>query len=89
MQETQQMQISLGQEDPLEEEIGNLFQYSCLENPMGRRAWWATICGVSELDMTEHACTLFYSDTFAKLFLQSTFIFKRFTERTLTSTGFW
>ena len=67
---------------------GNMLQYSCLENPMGRRAWWATIHGVSELDMTEHTCTLFYSDSFAKLFLQSTFIFKRFTERTLTSTGF-
>ena len=21
---------------------GNLFQYSCLENPMNRGAWWAT-----------------------------------------------
>ena len=24
---------------------GNLFQYSCLENPMDREAWWATIHG--------------------------------------------
>ena len=23
-------------------EYGNLFQYSCLENPMDRGAWWAT-----------------------------------------------
>ena len=22
---------------------GDLFQYSCLENPMGRGAWWATV----------------------------------------------
>ena len=22
---------------------GNLFQYSCLENSMGREAWWATV----------------------------------------------
>ena len=22
---------------------GNLLQYSCLENPMGRGAWWATV----------------------------------------------
>ena len=22
---------------------GNLFQYSCLENPMGKGAWWATV----------------------------------------------
>ena len=25
---------------------GNLLQYSCLENPMDRGAWWATIHGV-------------------------------------------
>ena len=30
------------------EEYGNLFQYSCLENPMGRGAWWATIQRVSK-----------------------------------------
>ena len=24
----------------------NLLQYSCLENPMDRGAWWATVCGV-------------------------------------------
>ena len=26
---------------------GNLFQYSCLENPMDRGAWRATACGVT------------------------------------------
>jgi len=25
---------------------GNLLQYSCLENPMDRGAWWATAHGV-------------------------------------------
>ena len=25
---------------------GNLVQYSCLENPMDRGAWWATVRGV-------------------------------------------
>ena len=25
---------------------GNLLQYSYLENPMDRRAWWATVHGV-------------------------------------------
>ena len=33
---------SLGWEDPLEEGI-NPFQYSCLENPMDRGAWQATV----------------------------------------------
>ena len=33
---------------------GNLLQYSCLENPMDRGAWWATVHGGhKELDMTE------------------------------------
>ena len=27
---------------------GNPLQYSCLENPMDRGAWWATVCGVSK-----------------------------------------
>ena len=27
---------------------GNLLQYSCLENPMGRGAWWATVHGVAK-----------------------------------------
>ena len=32
---------------------GNPLQYSCLENPMDRRAWQATVHRVSESDMTE------------------------------------
>ena len=32
---------------------GNPLQYSCLENPMGRGAWWATVHRVAkESDMT-------------------------------------
>ena len=27
---------------------GNPLQRSCLENPMDRRAWWATVHGVAE-----------------------------------------
>ena len=33
---------------PLEEGHGNLLQYSCLENPMDRGAWWATVHEVTE-----------------------------------------
>ena len=27
---------------------GNPLQYSCLENPMDRGAWWATVCGAQK-----------------------------------------
>ena len=40
---------------------GNPLQYSCLENPMDRGPWQATVHGVAELDMMEatgtQACT--------------------------------
>ena len=29
------------------EEHDNLLQYSCLENPMDRGTWWATVHGVT------------------------------------------
>ena len=30
---------------------GNPLQYSCLENPMDRGAWWATVPGVTKSQM--------------------------------------
>ena len=31
----------------------NPLQYSCLENPMDRGVWWATVHRVAESDMTK------------------------------------
>ena len=40
---------SLGQEDPLEMGMAtHPLQYSCLENPMDRGAWRATVHGVAK-----------------------------------------
>ena len=38
---------------------GNPLQYSCLENPMGRGAWWATVHSKQSdtTEVTYHACT--------------------------------
>ena len=45
---------SLGWEDPLEKEKAIQLQYSCLENPMDRGAWWGySPWGLKESDMTE------------------------------------
>ena len=32
---------------------GNLLQYSCLENPMDRGAWWAMVHGIAKSQTTE------------------------------------
>ena len=39
---------SLGGEDPLEKEMCNPLQYSCLGNPMDGGAWWATVHRVAK-----------------------------------------
>ena len=54
MQEIQETRVqSLGQKRSPWGGNGNPLQYSCLENPMDREAWWATVHGNAELDMTE------------------------------------
>ena len=53
MQETWVLSLWLGRSPG--EGNGNPLQYSCLENPMDRGIWWATVCeGHKELDATEH-----------------------------------
>ena len=37
-----------GSGNSLGEGNGNPLQYSCLENPMDRGAWWATVHGVAK-----------------------------------------
>ena len=45
------------------EENGNLLQYSCLENPMDREAWWATVCGVKTEWLSMHTHTHTHTHT--------------------------
>ena len=48
----------VGLEDPLEKEIATqTTPVSLTGNSMDRGAWWATVLGVPELDITEHSCT--------------------------------
>ena len=45
----QEMQVrSLRQKDSLGKEMATPLQYSCLENPMDRGGWWATVHGIAE-----------------------------------------
>ena len=64
----------------------NLPRYPCLENPMDRGAWWATVRmagyspqGPKELDMTkaaEHVCTIKRRTDEGHLFLEKVKILK-------------
>ena len=49
---------------------GNPLHYSCLENPMDRGAWWATVHGVAKswTRLSIHVCM--YCDRFIMLFTQ-------------------
>ena len=63
------------------ERNGNVLQYSCLENPIDRGAWWAIVHRVAKSDIAKwlHSCSFFFSDFFFLLFLTRT-IFKVFVE---------
>ena len=57
---------------------GNPFQYSCLENPMDRRVWWATYSSWDhkELDTNEeltHTYTHTHTHTHTLTFYKFTF----------------
>ena len=46
---------------------GNPLQYSCLENPMDKGSWWATVHGFAKSltwlkRLRIHACTLFITE---------------------------
>ena len=55
---------SLGQEDPLEEEMATYSSILAWENPMDRGAWWATVHRVTKsqagLSMHAHKCCSSY-----------------------------
>ena len=54
LQELQEMQLcSLGQEDPLEEEVATHSSVLAWRIPMDRGAWHVSVRGVAELDTTE------------------------------------
>ena len=65
---------------------GNPLQYSCLENPIDRGAWWATADGVSkEWDRTESSHTLL--TTIAMLYITSSYVFLNYCFS--QSLGIW
>ena len=60
---------------------GNPLQYSFLGNPMDRGAWWATVHGVAELDMTEHTHSHTHTHTHTHTLdehLQAAYVFVKF-----------
>ena len=52
---------------------GNPLQYSCLENPMDRGAWWATVHGIARVghdiveQLSSNNCILFYTSPYCTI----------------------
>ena len=62
VQEIQETRVqSLGQEDALKKEMATHSSIFCLENLVDREAWWGTVHGVTESDMTEHTVQFSHS----------------------------
>jgi hypothetical protein len=74
VQETQVW--SLGQEDPLEEEVAT-HQYSCRENPLDRRAWWAAVHRVTRRWTLLSVHTKWLDWVISKLFFRSKILWNK------------
>ena len=46
---------------------GNPLQYSCLENPMDREAWWATVHGVKKSQLS--VCARAHTHTYIYIYI--------------------
>ena len=67
---------------------GNPLQYSCLENPMDRGAWWATVHGVakSRTRLSHFTSLHFNTDLLSCFILVVTFVPEKINE---VYTGWW
>ena len=63
---------------------GNSLQYSCLENPMDRRAWCITVHGVTKRQLSTHPPHLGWGNRF---YSKSTDLNVNFIPNTLTETS--
>ena len=78
---------SLGWEDPPGEGNGNPLQYSCLENPMDRGAWWATVHGVAKSQTRLSHFTSLHFTLAGRSGLQKTLLF--LLESSRSGLNFW